>query len=509
MSAEPFDLSIVIACYNEEPHLEASVREIIATLADTRYRYELLFIDDCSKDNTREIIDQVIASIPSVPMRRIFHEKNVGRGGTVSEGILASCGRVRGFLDIDLEVHSRYIPSCVRAIQEGADIAVGSRIYKLSLSSVHRYVLSRGYVHLVRLLYGVSLSDTESGYKFFSDRICPLLLPHVEDKGWFWDTEVMLRAAKSGLRIAEIPCLFIRRKDKKSTVRVFRDTLDYMQKLIVFRPVASASWRFRAGELRQGGQSHVFEHDRTYWWYLGRLRIVDRVIRKRLPGTQRILDVGCGTGLVVEHFAKTYTTMGVDRSDEALRLAKSRAKGRLVMGYAQHLPFQKSTLDAVLLMDVLEHMQDDLSALKEVGALLQSGGAAVITVPAHRLLWGRIDEMGRHYRRYSKQELLTLIERSGLKPEWVTYYNTFLFPVGILHKILEWKTMGHRKESEFLPILPNPINRIFLWIFSLERFLITWLRLPIGMSLLAVARKEAKDGQESLPGEAPVSSEGS
>jgi len=232
--AQP-DLSLVLACYNEERVLEQSVAEIVGVLDNTRYSYEVIFVDDCSRDRTRELIDQAIARYPDKRMSKIFHEENQGRGGSVADGIRASRGDVAGFIDIDLEVHARYIPSCVDAVRNGADIATGRRVYKLTLRSLDRYAMSAGYVRLVRWLLGVDLNDTETGYKFFKrERILPVL-DEVDDQRWFWDTEVMVRSYYREYGIAEIPCLFLRRFDKASTVSPLADTVDYFRKL----------WRFR------------------------------------------------------------------------------------------------------------------------------------------------------------------------------------------------------------------------------------------------------------------------
>jgi len=237
MSGDHVDVSLVLACYNEERVLEQSVAQIVEVLDNTRYSYEVIFVDDCSQDRTRELIDKVIARYPDKRMSKILHEENKGRGGTVADGIRASRGDVAGFIDIDLEVHARYIPSCVNAVRNGADIAAGRRVYKLNLRSLDRYIMSAGYVWLVRRLLGVDLNDTETGYKFFKrERILPVL-EEIEDQRWFWDTEVMVRSYYRNYQIVEIPCLFLRRFDKTSTVHPLRDTVDYFRKLWRFRKV--------------------------------------------------------------------------------------------------------------------------------------------------------------------------------------------------------------------------------------------------------------------------------
>jgi glycosyltransferase involved in cell wall biosynthesis len=229
------EVSVVLACYNEEPHLAASFAEIAATLDESRRPYEIVFVDDCSRDRTRQVIESLVASHPQVATQVLLHEANRGRGATVTDGFRAARGRIAGYLDVDLEVHSRYIPSLVRAIEQGADVAVVQRIYAFQLRSVDRYMMSRGYSFLVRHMLGVPFRDTESGYKFFRrDALLPVL-DAIEDPGWFWDTEFMVRAARRGLHIAEIPGAYMRRYDKASTVRGLRDSAQYFLKLVRFR----------------------------------------------------------------------------------------------------------------------------------------------------------------------------------------------------------------------------------------------------------------------------------
>ena len=124
-------------------------------------------MDDLSRDRTREILDEIVAAHPGLDLRVIRHEANRGRGATVTDGFRAARGEIAGYLDVDLEVHCRYIPSLVRAIEKGADVATLRRIYALQLRSLDRYFMSRGYSFLVRRLLGVPFRDTETGYKFF------------------------------------------------------------------------------------------------------------------------------------------------------------------------------------------------------------------------------------------------------------------------------------------------------------------------------------------------------
>ena len=240
MSGGTPHLSVVLACYNEAQHLRASFAEIRDTLERAGWPFEVVFVDDVSRDGTPEILDEIVAAHPQLALRVIRHERNRGRGATVADGFRAARGEIAGYLDVDLEVHCRYVPSLVRAIERGVDVATVRRIYAFQLRSLDRYAMSRGYSFLVRHLLGVPYRDTETGFKFFRRaRVLPFL-DEIGDEGWFWDTEFMVRAQLRGLRIAEIQGAYVRRTDKTSTVSGLRDSLDYFSKL----------WRFRR-ELRR------------------------------------------------------------------------------------------------------------------------------------------------------------------------------------------------------------------------------------------------------------------
>ena len=233
--AEAPHLSLVLACYNEAEHLEQSFAEIKDTLEQAPFPFEVLFVDDVSRDRTREILAKITATHPQLALRTILHETNRGRGATVTDGFRAARGSITGYIDVDLEVHSRYIPSLVRAIDQGADVATLRRIYAFQVRSLDRYFMSRGYSFLVRRLLGVTTADTETGYKFFRREALLPLLDEIQDPGWFWDTECMVRAARRGLRMVEIPGAYIRRKDKTSTVSGASDSIRYFRQLVRFR----------------------------------------------------------------------------------------------------------------------------------------------------------------------------------------------------------------------------------------------------------------------------------
>jgi glycosyltransferase involved in cell wall biosynthesis len=229
-------LSLVIACYNEEPVLLASFAEIRDTLRELKRTFEIIFVDDKSKDRTRELLERIVAENRDLDLKVILHDVNRGRGATVTDGFRAARGEIAGYLDVDIEVHPRYIPSLMREIEKGADVATLRRIYALQVRHLDRYFMSRGYSWLVRVLLETPLRDTETGYKFFRREKLMPVLDAISDPGWFWDTEFMLRAERRGLVIREVPGAYVRRDDKQSSVSGIKDSFDYFARL----------WRFRS-----------------------------------------------------------------------------------------------------------------------------------------------------------------------------------------------------------------------------------------------------------------------
>ena len=228
-------LSLVLACYNEQAILESSFIEIRETLERFGRPFEILFVDDASRDRTRELIRKIVTNNPDVDLRVILHDTNCGRGATVADGFRAARGEIAGYLDVDLEVHCRHLACVVGTIEQGADVATVRRRHSLRARRLGRYVMSLGYAWLVRELLAVPLRDPESGFKFFRREKLMPVLDTIQASGWFWDTEFMVRAWRRGLIIREIPGDYIRRPDKISTVRPVRDACESFVRLWLFR----------------------------------------------------------------------------------------------------------------------------------------------------------------------------------------------------------------------------------------------------------------------------------
>jgi glycosyltransferase AglD len=225
-----YDLSLILPTYNEETHFATSVERVVRAISDSKIHWQIIFVDDRSTDSTPTLISQLVKKHKN--WKAVYHRKNLGRGRAVTDGIKASRAKIVGYIDIDLEVSPVYIPGIVRTLlSDEADVVIGRRIYRTNMASIVREILSVGYRMLSEKLVGTGHLDTESGYKFFNRKKILPILAKTRHPHWFWDTEIVVFARKANLRIREEPVLFLRRFDKKSSVRLFSDTLDYLRSL--------------------------------------------------------------------------------------------------------------------------------------------------------------------------------------------------------------------------------------------------------------------------------------
>lgn len=402
------DLSLVIPCYNEEPHLRDSVRELCAVLDGTRLDYEIVFVDDVSPDGTRAVIREICASTPRC--RFVFHEQNRGRGGAFKTGFNATTGRVTGFIDVDLEVGAHYIPPLVDRIQRhGCDVATGHRHYLTRQThALHRIVLSLGYRLLLRMALGLAVKDSETGCKFFRrDTAAPAVLGSESD-GWFFDTEVMARADLAELRICELPVVFVRRWDKQSTVRLWRDIRAYLVSLHRFRARIGLSYL---------GKSPVYWSGRGFdlvmrALYGKQLDATYRAVAERVPEGASVVDVCCGTArLYRDHLAARRSEyLGLDFNTHfVFHVRKRGVHARFFDVLKDRVP----PADCVTMLSSLYHFRRQ--AADVVGRMRAAARRRVIVSEPVRNLSGRRTPLSRLAARLSNPGVGDYAERFDLE----------------------------------------------------------------------------------------------
>jgi glycosyltransferase involved in cell wall biosynthesis len=212
-------VDVVLPVYNEAHVLERSVRALHAFLTDNlAHEWRIVVADNGSRDGTDVIAQKLASELENVAA---WHIPEAGRGRALTRAWLDSDADVLTYMDIDLSTDLEAFPRLVSAVaDQGYDVAAGTRLGSGSETtrSLKREVLSRGYVLLINVLSQTRLRDTQCGFKAISRECARQLLPLVEDSGWFWDTELLLLAAKGGWRITFIPVRWV--EDPDSRVKV-------------------------------------------------------------------------------------------------------------------------------------------------------------------------------------------------------------------------------------------------------------------------------------------------
>jgi SAM-dependent methyltransferase len=236
----------------------------------------------------------------------------------------------------------------------------------------------------------------------------------------------------------------------------------------------------------------IYKFEDNYFWFESRNKLIVWAIKKYFSQVKKLLEIGCGTGIVLSYIHKNYPEIDLYGSDifsSALKYAAQRIKGvQYLQIDARNVPFWNE-FDLVTAFDVLEHIPEDTIVLENLAASLKQGGGLIITVPQHRFLWSAIDKVSGHVRRYTVNEIREKVEHAGFIVEHATSFVTLLFPFLLVSRLANKKL-----KKDFDPLkeirINNSLNRLFKIVMKIERLFINCgISLSFGGSLLLVARK--------------------
>lgn len=226
-----------------------------------------------------------------------------------------------------------------------------------------------------------------------------------------------------------------------------------------------------------------------HWWFVGRRRIVAQLIAKfvPLPAKARVLEAGCGYGGNLAMLGALGDVQAFEFNDHARAYAERKLQRPVAYGrLPDEIGFDDDRFDLIAMLDVLEHINDDVGSLRTLGERLAPGGALLLTVPAVPWLWSNHDVLHQHKRRYTRALLAERLHDAGFEIAGIGYFNTLLFPLALAQRLLA-RLVGGCGVDHDTP--PHHLNVLLTSIFLLEARLLGRVPFPIGLSLFAVARK--------------------
>lgn len=229
----------------------------------------------------------------------------------------------------------------------------------------------------------------------------------------------------------------------------------------------------------------------TNWWFRGRRYLLRGLLSKLGLRDALVLDAGCGTGFAGGELRRAGTVVGLDASAEALDGSEAKLDGACVAS-VERTPFGDEVFDLIVAMDLLEHLEDESRALREIGRICRPGGYVFVTVPAYRCLWSRHDEALGHRRRYTRPQIVSRLREAGFATVKSSYFVTTVLPAAAVFRMIR-RWFGRESTGTDLFPVPEPFNAVLSAIMRAESGLVWSVGLPFGLTAWVLARKGESD----------------
>jgi len=473
-------LSVIVPVYDEQFLVEASLARLeVLGESPLLNRVQVIVVDDGSSDSSPEALSRFRERVeshndPKFSWIFVSHEKNSGKGAAIRTGLGHVDTELVVIHDADLEYHPVDLLKMVEVfLYEDADAVFGSRFlsggYKRALFFRHA-LGNKLLTFLCDLVCDLNLTDMETCYKMVRANLLKSI--PLESSTFDVEPELAIKLAKRGARIFEVPINYSGRTYAEG-------------KKIGWRDGFRALWAI----LHYAASDRIFAEDESGGEILERLNRAPRftkwmgdVVRPFVG--QRVLEIGAGTGNMSVQLMPRTTYWATDVNplylDYLLTLRATRPYMRVARTNAmeaESYPHGQS-FDTVVCLNVVEHVQDDLQALRNVWEVLEPGGHAIILVPNGPGLYGSLDEVLGHFRRYTREQLVSVCEEAGFHVEQVLKFNRPGVPAWWLNgRVLHRRTFGLAQIR-----LLNLLTPLF-------RMVDSWLPLP-PLSIIAILRKE-------------------
>ena len=416
-------LSILIPLYNEEEFISSLLDRVLAAPLPEGIDRELIVVDDCSTDGSAEIAEAKAAEAPGL-IRVLRHSRNQGKGAAIRTAIDAAHGEISIIQDSDLEYDPREYSSLIQPILEGnADVVYGSRFMNAGARRVLYYwhtVANRFLTGLCNMVSDLNLTDMETCYKVF--RTSLLRSIPLRSNRFGMEPELTIKVARREVRIYELPISYHGRSYEEGKKIGFWDAVQAV--FVILR------YSFTK-DIYKGTGPEVLD-------VLSGARNFNRWMADTIRPYvgKRVLEIGAGIGnLTRQLVARRELYVVGDIDEEHLARLKTRFHHRSNLQVCtcdlthpgDFVRFTE-TMDSVVCLNVLEHVEDDLQGLRNIHSALRPGGRAIILVPHGQEVFGTLDVALGHFRRYKHSELQERMESTGFRVDRILEFNRISRP---------------------------------------------------------------------------------
>jgi glycosyltransferase involved in cell wall biosynthesis len=465
-------LSILVPLYNEEEFIGTLLRRVLdAQLPDGLDR-EIVVVDDGSADDSVEIVQGLVTQYPNV-IRLIRHDRNQGKGAAIRTAIENARGEFSIIQDADLEYDPREYSKMLKPLLTGeADAVYGSRFLVSGERRVLYYwhsLANRILTECCNIAADVNLTDMETCYKAFVTALVRSI--PIRSNRFGIEPELTIKLARREARIYEVPISYHGRTYEEGKKIGLFDAFQALWVILRYSIIRDT--------YKEAGPEILDV-------LAGTVRFNRWMAETVLPYVgSRVLEVGAGIGNLTLHLArrrKRYVTGDID--EKHLARLKTRFQGRphidsCYLDLTNPRDFEPfaGQMDTVICLNVLEHIQDDMVGLRNIHAALEPGGRAIVLVPHGQEIYGTLDKVLGHYRRYSREDLSSHMVAAGFRVERILEFNRITRPA--------WYVNGRiLKRTRF--------NRLQLQVF--DRLVWLWRRIDTALpwppaSIIAIGRK--------------------
>lgn len=474
-------LSVVMPCFNERDTIEAIVARVLAS----PYTAEIVIVDDRSTDGTREILER----FDDPRVRVIFQPENAGKGAALRRGFKEVTADFVIVQDADLEYDPHdYVEVLGPLIAGEADVVFGSRF---SLARPHRVLYfwhsvgNKGLTLMSNLFTNLNLTDMETCYKAFRREVIQSI--EVEEDRFGFEPEITAKVAKGGWRVWEVGISYAGRTYAEGKKIGWKDAVRASYCVVKYSALADRVKGLadrRSGDLSPATfEVADAELEPTLDSLAGAERYTGMIYSLLVPYLGgRILEVGAGLGDLTELLAKHGQVDATEVSARCLSRLKERFDGSPNVE-VHHFDAGESSpphsYDAIVAVNVLEHLDDDVGVLAKLRDSLLPGGAVAVFVPAFEALYSKFDSKVGHHRRYRARQISDVMRAAGLDPVETRYVNS----AGFFAWWLMVKMLGMEPSN-------GPLVKLYdRGVVPAVRRFEEWREPPFGQSILCVARR--------------------